>query len=86
MTSGSALIAAGIVITAFVLLPDTPVLVAAAGWIVAGLGMGLAYSMLALVMLETAEPGQEGSAHRRSSSCSPSAPPSGPASVGLSWP
>jgi MFS family permease len=60
VTSGSALIGAGIVITALVLLPSMPVLVAAAGWIVAGLGMGLSYSMLALVMLETSEPGQEG--------------------------
>ena len=32
----------------------------AAGWIVAGLGMGLAYSMLTLVVLETATPGEEG--------------------------
>lgn len=60
VTSGSALIGAGIVITALVLLPSMPVLVAAAGWVVAGLGMGLSYSMLALVMLETSEPGQEG--------------------------
>ena len=60
VTIGSGLIGAGIVITALVLLPSMPVLVAAAGWIVAGLGMGLAYSMLALVMLETSEPGQEG--------------------------
>jgi predicted MFS family arabinose efflux permease len=57
---GAALITAGIAITAAVLLPDAPVLVAAVGWAVAGLGMGLAYSMLALLMLETATPGEEG--------------------------
>jgi MFS family permease len=34
--------------------------VAALGWGVAGLGMGLAYSMLALLMLESAPPGEEG--------------------------
>ena len=39
---------------------DVPVLVAAVGWAVAGLGMGLAYSMLALLMLETSAPGEEG--------------------------
>ena len=60
VVSGAALIAAGIVIAATVLLPGTPVLVAAAGWAVAGLGMGLAYSMLALLMLETSAPGEEG--------------------------
>ena len=37
-----------------------PVLVAAVGWAVAGLGMGLAYSMLALIMLETADAREEG--------------------------
>ena len=57
---GSALIAAGIGITALVLLPGAPVLVAAAGWAVAGLGMGLAYSMLALLALETSPVGEEG--------------------------
>ena len=60
VTSGAGLIGAGIVITALVLLPSMPILVAAVGWTVAGLGMGLAYSMLALVMLETAAPGEEG--------------------------
>lgn len=57
---GSLLIAAGIGITALVLLPGMPVAMAAVGWTVAGLGMGLAYSTLALLTLETAEPGQEG--------------------------
>ena len=60
VSAGAALITVGIAITAAVLLPDAPVLVAAVGWAVAGLGMGLAYSMLALLMLETATPGEEG--------------------------
>ena len=60
VVAGSALIGIGIGITALVLLPEAPVLVAAAGWAVAGLGMGLAYSMLALLVLETAPPGEEG--------------------------
>jgi MFS family permease len=58
--AGASLIAGGIGITALVLLPAAPVLVAAAGWAVAGLGMGLAYSMVALLVLETAPPGEEG--------------------------
>ena len=57
---GAALIAGGIAITSLVLLPAAPVLVTAIGWAVAGLGMGLAYSMLALLMLESAPPGEEG--------------------------
>ena len=60
VSTGAALITVGIAITAAVLLPGAPVLVAAIGWAVAGLGMGLAYSMLALLMLETATPGEEG--------------------------
>jgi MFS family permease len=60
VSAGAALITVGILITAAVLLPGAPVLVAAVGWAVAGLGMGLAYSMLALLMLETATPGEEG--------------------------
>jgi MFS family permease len=57
---GAALIAVGIGVTALVLVPAAPVLVAALGWAVSGLGMGLAYSMLALLVLETAPPGEEG--------------------------
>jgi len=60
VTSGASLIGAGIMITALVLIPQLPILVAAVGWAVAGLGMGLAYSMLALMVLETAAPGEEG--------------------------
>ena len=36
------------------------VLAATAGWAVGGQGMGLAYSMLAFLTLETAPPGEEG--------------------------
>ena len=60
VSAGTALIGIGIAITSFVLVPDVPVLVAALGWGVSGLGMGLAYSMLALLVLETATPGEEG--------------------------
>jgi MFS family permease len=60
VVTGAGFIAAGIGITSAVLVPGIPVLVATAGWAVAGLGMGLAYSMLALLMLETSKPGEEG--------------------------
>ncbi len=60
VTSGAGLIGAGIMITALVLVPQMPLVTAAVGWAVAGLGMGLAYSMLALMVLETAAPGEEG--------------------------
>jgi MFS family permease len=57
---GAGLIAVGIGVMALVLLPGSPVGVAAIGWAIGGLGMGLAYSMLALLALETAPPGEEG--------------------------
>jgi MFS family permease len=60
VVAGAALIGAGIVIISTVLLPNVPVPVAALGWAVGGLGMGLAYSMLTLLVLETATPGEEG--------------------------
>ena len=60
VVTGTVLIAVGIAITSLVLLPGGSWVMAAVGWGVAGLGMGLAYSMLALLVLETAAPGQEG--------------------------
>ena len=60
VVTGASLIAAGVVVTSIVLLPAAPVFVAAIGWGIGGLGMGLAYSMLALLILETAAPGEEG--------------------------
>ncbi len=57
---GAGLVAAGISLTALVLLPTAPIVLAAIGWAIAGLGMGLAYSTLSLLILETAAPGQEG--------------------------
>ncbi|HEU5433004.1 MAG TPA: MFS transporter [Thermomicrobiales bacterium] len=45
-----------------VLWPQVPVALGIAGWGIAGLGIGLAYSTLSLVVLENASPGQEGEA------------------------
>ncbi|MFM8409989.1 MAG: MFS transporter, partial [Alphaproteobacteria bacterium] len=51
--SGVGLIGAGIALVAAILQPSTPVAFATAGWAIAGLGMGIAYSTTALVVLET---------------------------------
>jgi MFS family permease len=59
---GLAIIAVGIIMSAAVLSPAIPALLAPIAWGVAGLGIGLAYSTVSLVMLETAPAGQEGSA------------------------
>src|SRR5205085_2890566 len=60
--AGLALIIVGIVAITLVLNPAVPVLLAPVAWGVAGLGMGLAFSTNALVVLESATPGQEGTA------------------------
>jgi MFS family permease len=60
--SGALLIATGIGLSALALLPASPLATAGLAWAVAGLGMGLAYSTLTLLVLETAEPGREGAA------------------------
>ena len=60
--TGLALITLGILGVAATLTLDVPVLLAALAWGVAGLGMGLAFSTNSLVVLEAAQPGQEGTA------------------------
>ena len=59
---GLALIAVGIGGVALVLVPSVPVLVVPLAWGVGGLGIGLAYSTIQLVILESAPLGQEGTA------------------------
>jgi predicted MFS family arabinose efflux permease len=59
---GLLIIAIGIVLSMTVLSPAVPALVAPVAWGVAGLGIGLAFSTISLVVLETAPAGQEGSA------------------------
>jgi MFS family permease len=54
--SGVGLVATGIALVATVLRPTTPVAFATAGWAIAGLGIGIAYSTTALVVLETQGP------------------------------
>ena len=59
---GLVIVLAGIAGMVLVLRPDVPVAVGLAAWTVAGLGMGLAYAPLSLMMLREAPPGQEGRA------------------------
>jgi len=60
--TGLVIILIGIAAMALDLLPAVPVAEALAAWTVAGLGMGLAYAPLSLLMMRQAQPGQEGQA------------------------
>jgi len=58
--AGLVIILAGIAGMVLLLQPGVPVAVGLAAWTVAGLGMGLAYSPITLMMLREAPPGREG--------------------------
>ena len=58
--TGMVIILAGIAGMVLVLQPAVPVAAGIAAWTVAGLGMGLAYAPISLMMLKQAPPGQEG--------------------------
>jgi MFS family permease len=60
--TGLVIIGVGIAGMVLVLQPDVPVAEGLAAWTVAGLGMGLAYAPLTLMMLRNARPGHEGQA------------------------
>ena len=60
--TGLVIILAGIAGMVLMLQPAVPVAEGLAAWTVAGLGMGLAYAPLSLMMLHKAPPGQEGRA------------------------
>jgi MFS family permease len=62
VTAGLVLVLAGIGLVTPVPVASVPVGLAAVAWAIAGLGMGLAYSTTALVVIESAPPGSEGSA------------------------
>jgi len=59
---GLVIVLAGIAGMVLVLQPHVPVAVGLVAWTVAGLGMGLAYAPLSLMMLRHAPPGREGRA------------------------
>jgi MFS family permease len=52
----------GVLAFAAVLSPAVPVAVGIVAWAVAGLGMGLSYSPLSIIMLSEAEPSEQGAA------------------------
>jgi len=58
--TGLLIVLAGIAGMMLVLVPAVPVAEGLAAWAVAGLGMGLAYAPISLMMLQKAPPGQEG--------------------------
>ena len=58
--TGLVIVLAGIAGMVLILQPHVPVLVGLVAWTVAGLGMGLAYAPLSLMMLREAPPGREG--------------------------
>ena len=62
VTIGLLLIVLGIAGIGCVLLPGVPVALAIISWGIGGLGMGLAYSTVSLVVLETAPADQQGAA------------------------
>jgi MFS family permease len=57
---GCALLAAGIGTAALVLVPVLPVWLAAVGWAVAGLGMGLAMASVGVLLLQLSPPAEQG--------------------------
>jgi MFS family permease len=60
--SGLVIVLAGIAGMVLALQPGVPLAEGLAAWTVAGLGMGLAYAPISLMMLQKALPGQEGQA------------------------
>ncbi|HEY7359254.1 MAG TPA: MFS transporter [Streptosporangiaceae bacterium] len=58
--TGLVIVLAGIAGMVLVLQPQVPVAAGLVAWTVAGLGMGLAYAPLSLMMLREAPPGREG--------------------------
>jgi MFS family permease len=59
--AGFGVLVAGIAVVAAVLLPWIPVWVAILGWLLGGLGIGVAYASISLAVLRQAPEGQEGS-------------------------
>ena len=57
---GSAAVFLGVLISALVLWPLMPVWIAWVGWTVAGFGIGLAYPMQSVVVLERSAPSEQG--------------------------
>lgn len=61
VTMGFGILLAGIAVVALVLVPAVPIAVALVGWLIGGLGIGVAYAQISVAVLGGAPPGQEGS-------------------------
>ncbi|MFN2483835.1 MAG: MFS transporter [Candidatus Limnocylindria bacterium] len=59
---GFAAVFAGIALTAAILVPGIPVYAAVVTWAIGGLGMGMAYSSISLLVLRGADPAEQGRA------------------------
>lgn len=57
---GSALIAAGLIVTGTVTFSAVPTAIAYPAWVLTGLGMGLVYPTLSVLTLELSRPGEQG--------------------------
>ena len=62
LAAGFTVLLLGLAGFATILVPTVPIVVATVTWGVAGLGMGLSYSVLSLVVLRWAAPGEQGAA------------------------
>jgi len=62
LAAGFTVLLLGLAGFATILVPTVPIVVATVTWGVAGLGMGLSYSLLSLVVLRWAAPGEQGAA------------------------
>jgi MFS family permease len=62
LAAGFSVLLIGLVGFATILVPTVPIVVATVTWGIAGLGMGLSYSVLSLVVLRWAAPGEQGAA------------------------
>lgn len=60
LTAGLLCVASGIALTALVLSPSVPVALVIMSWSLTGLGMGLSYSVISLVVLREAPAGEQG--------------------------
>lgn len=60
LQAGMAMLALGIVAIAALIWPSAPLALGVAGWLLCGLGMGLMYPTLSVLMLELSPPGQQG--------------------------
>jgi len=60
LRGGTAAVAVGVLLAGSALFPAVPLAVAVLGWLVSGLGMGMAYPTLSVLLLELSAPSEQG--------------------------